>query len=456
LSHLFAGVFGAFLGLALLKFGNPPIMEKYVTPPNDVFEFLLGYPWPISWAYGLLCIVAALGLLAARPRRIAPRWLVALPLVWLVWQLLAATQTVDGLLTTLTLKHFAACVVCFYLGFFSLGGLENPWPMWIGLFFAFVLVLWTGVAQHFGGLEETRRYFYAYIYPKMPSVPQEYLKRISSGRIFGTLFYPNSLAGVLLLLTPPMVAVVLRCQRLTIAARRFLAVALGAAVLACLYWSGSKGGWLLALLLGIVSLLRLPHAQRVRTSLVMILIIAGLAGFFWKYSGFFRKGATSVSARMDYWQAAAQTAITHPLFGTGPGTFAIPYEKLKRPESEMSRMVHNDYLEQASDSGFIGFLAYIGFITAGLVWGRRALSDLPRGPASTSVAPTIQLRAEADASAPGFWVWLGLLGWALQGLFEFGLYVPALAWTAFAFLGWLLGSSPSSPAAPKTAKATTN
>jgi O-antigen ligase len=275
----------------------------------------------------------------------------------------------------------------------------------------------------------------------MPSVPQEYLKRISSGRIFGTLFYPNSLAGVLLLLTPPMVAVVLRCQRLTIAAKRFLAVALGAAVLACLCWSGSKGGWLLALLLGIVSLLRLPHAQRVRNALVMILIIAGLAGFFWKYSGFFRKGATSVSARMDYWRAAAQTAITHPLFGTGPGTFAIPYEKLKRPESEMSRMVHNDYLEQASDSGFIGFLAYIGFITAGLVWGRRALSDLPRGPASTSVAPAIQLRPEADASAPGFWVWLGLLGWALQGLFEFGLYVPALAWTAFAFLGWLLGSS---------------
>jgi len=26
----------------------------------------------------------------------------------------------------------------------------------------------------------------------------------------------------------------------------------------------------------------------------------------------------------------------------------------------------------------------------------------------------------------------------LQGLFEFGLYIPALAWPAFTFIGWLL------------------
>ena len=38
-----------------------------------------------------------------------------------------------------------------------------------------------------------------------------------------------------------------------------------------------------------------------------------------------------------------------------------------------------------------------------------------------------------------FAVWLGVLGWALQGFAEFGLYIPALAWTAFALLGWLLG-----------------
>jgi hypothetical protein len=36
-----------------------------------------------------------------------------------------------------------------------------------------------------------------------------------------------------------------------------------------------------------------------------------------------------------------------------------------------------------------------------------------------------------------FSVWLGVLGWSLQGLLEFGLYIPALAWPAFALLGRL-------------------
>jgi hypothetical protein len=36
-----------------------------------------------------------------------------------------------------------------------------------------------------------------------------------------------------------------------------------------------------------------------------------------------------------------------------------------------------------------------------------------------------------------FPVWLGLFGWAMQEFVEFGLYIPALAWTAFFLFGWL-------------------
>ena len=35
LLRVFAGLFGGFLGLVLLKFGNPPIMEKWVTTPTN-------------------------------------------------------------------------------------------------------------------------------------------------------------------------------------------------------------------------------------------------------------------------------------------------------------------------------------------------------------------------------------------------------------------------------------
>ena len=420
LLQVFAALFGGFLGLTLLKFGNPPIMEKWVSAPTGVYEYLLGYPWPIGWAYGLLAVLSVAGAALARWRTGAPRWLILLPLMWLVWQIVAGTRSLDAALSAAVVKHFGACVLCFYLGLFSLSRLEDVWPFWLGLLCGLVLVLATGWDQHFGGLQATRRYFFLYIYPTLKEMPPEYLKRISSNRIFATLFYPNALAGALLLLLPVSLATIWQARRLlTAPARGFLIASLGIAGLAVLYWSGSKGGWLLMLMLGVIALLRLPFAKQLKVALVVGMLVAGLAGFFWKHAGFFRKGATSVSARFDYWRAAIQTARDDPAFGTGPGTFSIPYQKIKRPESEMARLVHNDYLEQASDSGLVGFLTYTVFIISGLIW------CFPRPAADWQT----------------FAVWLGVLGWSLQGFVEFGLYIPALAWPAFAFLGWLLGKS---------------
>jgi O-antigen ligase len=425
LPSIFAGVFGAFLGLTLLKFGNPPITEKWVTAPEGWWDFLLGYPWPIGWAYGLLVLVGVAGIAVARWNAAAPRWLIALPLVWLGWQFMAGARSVDPELTKLTLKHFAAGVLCFYLGYFALSRVERVWLFWLGLVCAFLLVLAIGWDQQFGGLKQSRAYFMQYVYPQMKEVPPEYLKKVSSNRIFATLFYPNALAGVLLLLLPAMLAALWQPRRLlTPAARWFLIGVVGAAGLACLYWSGSKGGWLLMLAIGLVALLRVPFSQRLKIAVVMGVLVVGLAGFFWRHAAFFQKGATSVSARFDYWRAAAQTAKGNPVLGTGPGTFAIPYQKIKRPESEMARLVHNDYLEQASDSGMPGLLAYALFIVAGLVW------SFPRAGKAGGTG--------SDDWLP-FGVWLGVLGWSLQGFVEFGLYIPALAWPAFTFLGWLLG-----------------
>jgi hypothetical protein len=105
----FAALFGAFLGLSLLKFGNPPIMEKWVTRPTNALEFFLDCPWPIAWAYSILGVLVVLGLFAVRWHLSNPRWIVALPLVWVVWQFAASTQTVDPTLSSPTVAHFTAC-----------------------------------------------------------------------------------------------------------------------------------------------------------------------------------------------------------------------------------------------------------------------------------------------------------------------------------------------------------
>ena len=420
-------------------------MEKWVTPPGDFYEWLLGYPWPISWAYFLLAIVVLVGLFCFRPvPRGVPVWLLLLPVAWFAWTLLSGIQSLEPRLTGATLKHFASCLVCFYLGYFALSHARALFPFWLGLFSGFLGVLAVGMEQHFGGLEESRRYFFLYVYPHMMDPPAEYIKKMSSSRIFSTLFYPNALAGSLLLLLPALFAVFAFTKRMTVPARAFLIAVIGLAALACLYWSGSKGGWLLMLLLGLVALVHLQLGNHYKIVIITVVLAIGLSGFFWKYSGFFKKGATSVSARFDYWQAALQTVREHPLLGTGPGTFAIPYQRLKRPESEMSRMVHNDYLEQASDSGVVACITYTVFIVGVLVW---SYPGLPR-----RRLDEIQLKSTRKADPPqgagedrpwiSFCVWLGVLGWSLQGLFEFGLYIPGLAWIAMVFMGWLLAQAP--------------
>ena len=83
----------------------------------------------------------------------------------------------------------------------------------------------------------------------------------------------------------------------------------------------------------------------------------------------------------------------------------------------MALLAHNDYLEQASDSGLPGAVLFAAFVAVSLVrLHRRCAEDWLR-----------------------FAVWLGLLGWALQSFVEFGLYIPAVGWVAFWFLGWLWG-----------------
>src|SRR5579862_7011766 len=301
---VFTALFGGFLGLALLKFGNPPIMEKWVTAPTNVYEFIIGSPWPITWAYTLLAIVALLGMSVAKRGAAVPYWLVLLPLAWVAWECLASFWTANSGLTGPTLAHFFACAACFYLGFFCLAPNRRFIFFWPGLVCGLSIVIAIGWQQHFGGLEQTRKYFFLYIYPGLKEVPPDYLKKIASSRIFSTLFYPNALAGAVLLLLVPVLQMIWQLHELfTTGARLLLIAALGIGGLGCLFWSGSKGGWLLMLVLGLLWLLRLPFNPRVKRNLVLAILALGLAGFFLKYAGFFQKGATSVSARFDYWEA---------------------------------------------------------------------------------------------------------------------------------------------------------
>jgi O-antigen ligase len=231
--------------------------------------------------------------------------------------------------------------------------------------------------------------------------------------------YPNALAGLLLLLLPAAFTLAWQGTRALRPAVRGSALALaGFLGLGCFYWTKSKAAWLIAIgMLGAWAWFRPRWPVRLRWGLLAVIVAGGLGVFALRFAGYFAQGATSVGARWDYWRAAAQTTRANPLLGTGPGTFQRPYARLKAPEAEMARLVHNDYLEQFTDSGVPGGLLYLGWIGALAWWLARRLGDPRQSPMLTALG-------------------LGLLGWWAQGFVEFGLYIPALAWPAATLAGW--------------------
>jgi O-antigen ligase len=406
------------MALALLKFGNPVILQDKIVSPTNLTELRV-QAWPVSWGYALLGLVLSLSASVFRWQR-PPVWMSALPLAWLGWQGLAGLRTVNGALTLATLEHFAACVACFYVGLFALSRIADMRLFWLALLGGFFVVLVLGWEQHFGGLHRAREYFYKL--PDWQSYPPEFLKKIQSNRIYSTLFYPNALAGVIILLLPmTLFELGKKAEHRRVAMRLCLAGLAAILATGCLYWSGSKAGWLIVLGQGGVAFFHCSWSRQSRLITVICVLLLGLAGFWMTYRDYFARGATSTTARFDYWRAAWQTLRANPVLGTGPGTFMISYKRLKAPESEMARLAHNDYLQQGSDSGAPGMLIYAVF-----VWGSIGL--LYHSPGRGSVN-----RSSA--------VWLGVTGLAAQSLVEFGLYIPALAWPFFLFIGWLLGGT---------------
>lgn len=429
--RLWAVFAGCFAALAILKFGTPAILAHLVGSPKTGIEWIF-FSWPTVIGYGLLGIlVLAAALLfvffqshwrtkavpkvRANPRFLVARWFLFLPALWWGWQCLSAIHTVHNELTAAALDHFSSLVVLFYLGYFVLGREKDLGGFRTALLLGFLLVLWGGFNQRFGGLEASREMIFSS--PDWEKHDPAFLEKIAKDRIFSTLFYPNALAGGLILLTPLCAVALWRMTAfLQIPSRVLLVGILFLSALACLYWTESKSGWLVSLTLALLFLWTRRIPNWIKTAGLALVLIGGLAGFFWKYSGYFEKGATSVAARFDYWRAAWFTATSYPFLGAGPGTFQESYKKIKPPEAEMARLAHNDYLQQASDSGFPGAFLYAGFVW----WG------------------IFQTRRDARGSPVRRAVWFGLLGFALQSFVEFGLYIPALAWIFFLLLGWAI------------------
>jgi len=440
-NEVYALVFGLFLGLAIFKFGNPVILDQKITPPISPAEFWAD-SWPTHWGNWIFLPLALAGTALAftrKPRWPTTRWLWFLPLFWFGWQLLSAMQTVDGDLTAATLFQFAECLAGYFLGALVFARERALQCLLIGVLAVFAFCLVKGINQRLFEFPQSHQVLVEGQNTGWTNIPPEMfaemkhdrvvittngmdvanpviLAKFEKGRVMGTLVYPNALAGLILLLFPVSLVLAFNGTRPMHPPVRtmviLLTIFLGGTALV---WTGSKLGWLIAMTAGCVCVFRLNWPGRLKWAALFAITVIGLGIFALRFHGYFASGATSVGARFDYWHAAVETTFQHPWLGTGPGTFQRPYAQLKSPAAEMTRLAHNDWLEQFSDSGILGGISYASWIVLALV--------------------TVGRRIWCSGNPVSFAIFLGLLGWFLQELGEFGLYVPALAWTAFTLLG---------------------
>ena len=465
----FTWISGMLVMLGILKFGTPVILQDQLETPKEWIEWIF-FAWPMETAYALFAAWLLIGIRVLPFRKSTFPKFLWLPLIWLGWQFLSGLFTVDKSLTQAVLAHFIVLIGLFYGGYFLLSRCDSLRGISIMATIGLVMTMWSGTEQKFGGLEATRQMIYQQSYWQT-SYPEAFLKKamtdqqwlqnvsrdpnllqnaaaeygfssrveyagegdsplerdlaflekIGKDRIFGTLFYPNALAAAILLLLPLSLFCLWNAtSRLQTPSRLLILACFALWAIACIYWSGSKGGWLVAMIVMCLAFLFAKVPRALKVGLVFVLLMGGGGLFSWKYQDYFQKGATSVGARFEYWRAAWETSLDHPVLGTGPGTFMRAFSKTKTDGAEMTRLTHNDYLQQASDAGWPSAIIYAVWMFGSLYWLRpKKLGDQP-------------IREV---------IWLGLVALALQNFIEFGLYIPAIAWPYFLLLGWLWGTS---------------
>jgi len=406
--------------LAPLKFGTPVMIQASAPLPQDSFEWL-----HFSWPNELVIIFIFAGfiwLVLDRDRMLARvDLLFTLPLFFLLTQALSAPWTICPQATIDTLMLFAAGVLLFYVGAWYVRDGAATAQIFGGLSLATLFVCLLAMRQHFGGLAETRAY--AALYVDMAHAPKDFSLRMTSNRVFGSLVYPNALAGFLVVaFAPTLVWIWVRARGWDARVKWIALVFAGGVMLFCLVLTGSRGGFVAFGVMALTIFACWFSRGERRTALwlaglVVALVVVFLLG---QRAGFLHFGITSLESRLDYWRGAVAIAKDHPWVGTGPGTFGSIYPKYKTALSEEAQVVHNNFLQMWSDSGVLAFVAYA------LLW-------------IVTVRDSFRLARQRAGDAAAMAVCGALAGWTVHGLADFDLYAPGVALPAFILLGTVQG-----------------
>lgn len=254
-----------------------------------------------------------------------------------------------------------------------------------------------------------------------------------SAGMFGS---PNSLAALLDLVIP--VAASLLLGRALSVVGKVACAWLLALFLFALVLTGSRGGWIsTGLALFLLPLVAGGDWRRRLKGFVLLGLVAGVAlAVLFRFNEPardriqpFLEGRFEAS-RPIIWRVGLRIWQTAPWLGTGTASYNVVFDQF-RPKGFLDEpeWTHNDYVNNLSDFGAIGFALWFGAGAAALWLGWRAVARARRNPPGARLLDHWRWKLG---------LWLGLVAFATHLLVDFFTRIPALACLATVALALLL------------------
>ena len=206
-----------------------------------------------------------------------------------------------------------------------------------------------------------------------------------------------------------------------------------------LWMTGSRGGWLSAIAIVFVLLAtglwgrKIPVGGKVAALLFVAVLLttftvggdAFSAEPKAEYEESFAQRLTdssSVRQRFTYWKASLEMVKDHPWLGVGWGAFEAAYPRFMILGGYPVKLAHNNYLQVWAETGTVGLNAFIGMWLVFLYTFWRKARPGAAG----------ELRGIACGLGAG------VIGFLVNSLVDFALYLPPLMYFIYAMMGLLV------------------
>ena len=267
--------------------------------------------------------------------------------------------------------------------------------------------------------------------------------RLSMG--FGTLLNPNDLANHIVTTLPFVLVTYHLSPRFSLG--HILAVPTILGSLCAVLLTGSRMGMLALGLTGLFLFVRATMKQRVIIAvaavpamLVLFLLLPKVT--LQRYLTVFTENQTartaedleelqtaqrSSEARLHLLTASLQQTLENPLFGVGPGQFAVVDADKAKEEGRAAlwEVTHNTYTEVSSEAGIPALIFYCGALLSGFLLANEVVRRARRYP------------DQKDVAVFAFYLTLSILGFAACSFFgsmAYRFYMPSLIGMAVVLL----------------------